>query len=76
MLEKDQKLPSGTEECDRDLQSSARELGSRCMNALKPYLAVKDRRNKKISRIRFFGTTLAPKVLVTSIPTESDIRWP
>ena len=31
MKEKGPKLPSGTEVCDRVLQSSALELGSRCM---------------------------------------------
>ena len=73
MLEKDQKLPSGTDLCDRVLQSFALELGSRCMKMKRKYKPF-----KVVIRLEksAFGTTLAPKVWVTSIPTESDIRWP
>ena len=74
MGQKDQKLPSGTEVCDRVLQSFALELGSRCMKGYGISGAMMY--TKTTIDISAFGTTLAPKVLVTSIPTESDIRWP
>ena len=72
MKEKGPKLPSGTDLCDRVLQSSALELGSRCMEDIVVLMNTWFLLKRMISA---FGTTLAPKVLVTSIPTESDIRW-
>ena len=74
MKEKGPKLPSGTDLCDRVLHHSALELGSRCMACISSNIIDID--IKSIRRESAFGTTLAPKVLVTSSPTESDIGRP